>query len=62
VVRIIELPKEFEKVAQQRGLMNVIEWEMESISNNQTWILVDLPLNKQPIITKWIFKFKLGIE
>lgn len=62
MVRIIELPKEFEKVAQQRGLMNVIEWEMESISNNQTWILVDLPLNKQPIITKWIFKFKLGIE
>jgi hypothetical protein len=32
--------------------MHAMEQEMESISNNQTWSLMDLPLGKRPITTK----------
>ena len=36
-----------------------INTEMESIMQNQTWVLVDLPLGSKPIGCKWIFKKKL---
>lgn len=32
--------------------------EMESLSANQTWTLVDLPVGKRPIGSKWVFKLK----
>jgi hypothetical protein len=39
-----------------------MEQEMETISNNQTWSFMDLPLGKRPIITKWVLKIKLRIK
>ncbi len=39
-----------------------MEQEMESISNNQTWSLMDLPLGKRPITTKWVLKIKPRIK
>jgi hypothetical protein len=32
--------------------------EMESIEDNQTWSLVDLPLGRRAIRLKWVFKVK----
>ena len=36
--------------------------EMESIMENNTWVLVDLPLNFKPIGCKSIFRKKMKIE
>jgi hypothetical protein len=36
--------------------------EMESIRKNQTWELVQLPVGKKPIISKWVYKIKNGIN
>jgi len=35
-----------------------IKIEMDSISKNHTWIMVDLPKGAKPIDCKWIFKKK----
>jgi hypothetical protein len=32
--------------------------ELESIENNNTWELVDLPYGKKPIGVRWVFKVK----
>lgn len=32
--------------------------EMDSITSNNTWILVDLPTRSKPIGCKWVFKRK----
>jgi hypothetical protein len=32
--------------------------EMDSIEENDTWSLVDLPPNRKPIGVKWVFKVK----
>jgi hypothetical protein len=37
-----------------------MEEEIESIRENKTWIFVDLPKEKAPIIEKWVFKTKIG--
>lgn len=42
--------------------MHAMEQEMESISNNQTWFLMDLPVGKRPITTKWMLKIKPRIK
>lgn len=34
--------------------------ELESIKNNGTWTLTDLPSNRKSIGSKWVFKVKLG--
>jgi len=34
--------------------------EIKSIEKNQTWELVDLPLNKKSIALKWIYKVKMN--
>jgi hypothetical protein len=32
--------------------------ELRSIEENQTWVLVDLPLGHKPIGLKWVYKLK----
>lgn len=36
--------------------------EYQSLINNKTWILVDLPFNKSLISTKWIFRRKYNSD
>ena len=40
-------------------MKEAINSEVESIKQNHTWELVDLPLGSKPIGYKWIFKRKL---
>lgn len=32
--------------------------EMESLSKNRTWTLVDLPVGEQSLQNRWVFKYK----
>jgi hypothetical protein len=36
----------------------MMQQEMDSIENNHTWELVDLPAGHRPITLKWVFKLK----
>lgn len=36
--------------------------EMDSLRRNQTWVLVDKPVNRKIISCRWLYKVKLGIE
>ena len=40
----------------------VINSEIESILQNHTWELVDLPLGCKPLRYKWIFKRKMKVD
>lgn len=35
-----------------------MEQEMQSLDENRTWTLVDLPPGRKPIKSKWVFKIK----
>ena len=35
-----------------------INYEMDSIISNETWVLVDLPKRSKPLNSKWIFRRK----
>ena len=50
----------FEAISSSNALLwkEAIKIELNSISKNQTWKLVDLPLGAKPIGYKWIFKRK----
>nr|GEY78740.1 zinc finger, CCHC-type [Tanacetum cinerariifolium] len=39
-----------------------INYEMDSIMGNNTWVLADLPSGCKPIGCKWIFKIKLKVD
>ena len=40
----------------------VVNSEIESITHNHTWELVDLPLGSKPLGCKWIFKRKIKTD
>jgi hypothetical protein len=39
-----------------------MQFKMESHYQNNTWELMDLSLNNQPITPKWIYKIKYKID
>ena len=51
--------KEAMKSSEAQYWKKAINSEVESILNNHTWELVDLPPGKKPLGYKWIFKRKL---
>jgi len=36
------------------------KWIQNEKKKKKTWILVDLPKEKSPIIARWVFKTKIG--
>ena len=40
----------------------VIKSEIDSILQNHTWVLVDLPLGCKPLKSKWVFKRKRKVD
>nr|GEV73642.1 hypothetical protein [Tanacetum cinerariifolium] len=42
--------------------LEAINTKMQSMKDNQVWVLVDLPLNGQTVRSKWIFKKKTGMD
>ena len=37
-----------------------VEWKNDAIEKNQTWDLVDIPIDKTSIGVKWVYKTKLN--
>jgi len=52
-------PVTFEEAIKSRNWRDAMEREMESIENNKTWELIDLPTGVKLIGVKWIFKTKV---
>ena len=42
--------------------MKAMVKEMESLSKNKTWDLMELPKGKKPIGCKWVFKKKEAVS
>ena len=53
-----------EAVNSTKGLMwkEAIQSEIDSILQNHTWELVDLPLGCKPLSSKWVFKRKMKVD
>jgi hypothetical protein len=54
----IDEPKNLNEIANHDGWVKTLKHEFDSIQKNNTWMLVDLPLENQPIIVKWVYKIK----
>ena len=53
-------PINYEKAVKLSEWRNAMQEEIYIIENNQTWVLVDRPCNKNIIGVKWIFSTKLN--
>jgi hypothetical protein len=53
-----EEPTTFKEAGKEECWRRAMEAEMESIMENKTWTLVDLPPGQKPIGLKWVFKVK----
>ncbi|GKB65679.1 zinc finger, CCHC-type containing protein [Tanacetum coccineum] len=62
---IKEDPRTFDEAMQSRDVAfwkEAINDEMDSIMENNTWILFDLPPGCKPLDCKWIFKRKMKVD
>ncbi|GJZ83038.1 zinc finger, CCHC-type containing protein [Tanacetum coccineum] len=58
-------PKTFDEAMKSQDVAfwkEAINDEMDSIMDNNTWVLVDLPSGCKPLGCKWIFKRKLKVD
>ncbi|GJU78644.1 zinc finger, CCHC-type containing protein [Tanacetum coccineum] len=58
-------PKTFDETMKSQDVAfwkEAINDEMDSIMDNNTWVLVDLPTGCKPLGCKWIFKRKLKVD
>jgi hypothetical protein len=64
VIALVQAPYEptnsFETIG-NHAWQTTMEFDMESIRKDQTWVLVQLPIGKRPIPSKWVYKIKNGI-
>eukprot|EP01018_Ginkgo_biloba_P035274 Gb_21706 [translate_table: standard] len=51
-------PQSFDEVVNKVQWQNAMEEEFDALVTNDTWTLMELPLDKDVIGTKWIYKTK----
>ena len=56
----MEEPLTFVEANKDKAWQAATKKEIESILRNQTWDVVDRPINRKPITRKWLFKTKRG--
>ncbi|KAK4381683.1 hypothetical protein Sango_2731600 [Sesamum angolense] len=54
--------KEAMSIIDSRKWLEAMRAEMDSISSNKVWTLVDPPKDFKPIGCKWVYKGKLGAD
>lgn len=60
LVVVAEDPETFEEAAKYEKWRKAMEAEMQSINDNNTWELVDVPAGVKVIGVKWVYKTKLN--
>eukprot|EP01018_Ginkgo_biloba_P016710 Gb_04681 [translate_table: standard] len=51
-------PQSFDEAADKVQWQNAMEEKFYALVRNDTWTLMELPLDKNVIVTKWIYKIK----
>lgn len=51
-------PSSFDKAAQHSGWIQAMNLEIQALTDNHTWEIVDLPAGKHPIGCRWVYKVK----
>jgi hypothetical protein len=62
VAEAIDETENFSKLVKHQRCQVAMEKEMESISKNKTWDLMDLLVGKKLILEKWVYKLKQGLD
>ncbi|KAE8731101.1 hypothetical protein F3Y22_tig00002840pilonHSYRG00228 [Hibiscus syriacus] len=55
-------PNSFEEAFKKDEWKQAMEEELAAIKKNQTWELMDLPVNKEAIGVKWVFRTKFNAD
>ncbi|CAL2248615.1 unnamed protein product [Prunus armeniaca] len=55
-------PEKFEEAVKDESWMKAMKDELNMIEKNDTWELVDRPMDKPVIGVKWVFKTKLNLD
>nr|GEZ41280.1 putative reverse transcriptase, RNA-dependent DNA polymerase, Gag-polypeptide of LTR copia-type [Tanacetum cinerariifolium] len=55
--KIVEL-KTFDEVSKEVRWVEAMNLEMEALNRNGTWVIIELPIGRKPIGSKWMFKVK----
>jgi hypothetical protein len=61
VMNVVE-PINYDQAKEHEEWRNVMNDEYDSLMKNQTWELVELPENKVPIGSKWLYKSKFKAD
>ncbi|GJY16443.1 ribonuclease H-like domain-containing protein [Tanacetum coccineum] len=51
-------PPSYEEAVKDVNWVNAMNEEMHALYENKTWTMIDLPYDKKPIGSKWVFKIK----
>ncbi|XP_071727546.1 uncharacterized protein [Rutidosis leptorrhynchoides] len=51
-------PKSFKEACIDQNCVNTMNDEMEALNRNNTWILTELPKDRKPIGSKWVYRIK----
>ncbi|KAJ9563367.1 hypothetical protein OSB04_008527 [Centaurea solstitialis] len=51
-------PSSYLEASKDQNWVNAMNEEMEALYRNGTWELTELPINRKPIGSKWVFKIK----
>nr|GEX47427.1 uncharacterized mitochondrial protein AtMg00810-like [Tanacetum cinerariifolium] len=61
-IALRKVPKTVGEALAHSGWRATIIEEMNALEHNSTWVLVDLPVHKNPIGCKWVFSVKINLD
>ncbi|XP_071741113.1 uncharacterized protein [Rutidosis leptorrhynchoides] len=51
-------PKSYQEASKDKNWVNDMNEEIEALLRNNTWIITDLPCDRKPIGSKWVYRIK----